>query len=165
MLRRCIAVLGLLLSFATASSCAQAVPLQAPGLPESQPLGISEPFFRPDPPVEPSKPPEGAGDREEVYIQKANMSPREVVAAYFEQQYRSYLGLTYIDISDLLDMDLQICRNIVTWSKALIQRRSLIRERGFCYVEDTAFDYAINYIGEEDLSDGRTEFWSRFHTL
>ena len=92
-----------------------------------------------------------------VFSPAKTLSVEETIEAYFDEQYKAYINLAYADISSILDMEQQSNRNMISWTKMLAQRRRLIDEYDFCYVEKTMFEYSINY--EEQPDDERLEFW------
>lgn len=94
----------------------------------------------------------------DVYIPDHSLTMEETIEQFFEQQYNAYTSLQYIDITYLLDMDQSRNHNPLIWLESLIQRRSLIAQNEFCYVERTKYPYRITY--EEKAKDGRMEFWS-----
>jgi len=92
-----------------------------------------------------------------VYIPAHPLTMEETIQQFFEQQYNAYTSLQYIDISYLLDMDQNRFRNALTWLENLIQRRRLISENNFCYVDTNKYPYTINY--EEEAQDRRMDFY------
>lgn len=94
-----------------------------------------------------------------VYVPAQPLTREETIRQFFKHQYKAYTSLQYIDISYLLDMNQSRLRNSLVWLENLIQRRRLIAEQRFCYVETTKYPYLITY--QEKAEDGRMEFWSR----
>lgn len=91
---------------------------------------------------------------------KVELGPRDVIEAYFDRMYTTYITNEPEDFSDLLDMSQEVNQNMVTWQNMLLQRRRLIAENNLAYVETERFDYQINYAEQAD--DERMEFWSRY---
>lgn len=81
----------------------------------------------------------------------------ETIEEFFAQQYKAYISLQYIDISYLIDTEQMRNRNPLIWLENLVQRRRLLAEQNYCFVETTKKQYAINY--EEKPKDQRMEFW------
>lgn len=94
-----------------------------------------------------------------IYTPSHSLTIEETIYQYFEQQYEAYINLQYIDFTSLLDMSEARNRNSVVWLKTLIQRRRLIEENGFAYIETVKFPYEILY--EKEPRDERMDFWNR----
>lgn len=111
------------------------------------------------PPItqEPEPEPEEAGPA--VFEPEYAMTLEETVEAYFEQQYLSYMTFTDIDLSAILDMRSTNNQNMARWTQMQTQRRKLILEHDFCYVEDAGFPYAVVF--EEEPEDDRMRVWER----
>ena len=90
----------------------------------------------------------------------AALSAEQTIQAYFEQQYLSYINLSYTDISPLLDMEQAQNRNLVVWLQTLTQRRRLLTQHNLCYVETQKFPYTIQYLQNNELTDDRMNFWN-----
>ena len=86
-------------------------------------------------------------------------SANQTIGAYFDAHYRSYISMQDIDISELLDMEIDSNHNLITWLSMLNQRRRLLHDNDLCYVETEAFDYEIVYDSEPE--DNRMQFWKR----
>jgi len=89
----------------------------------------------------------------------SSRSAEEVIDAYFDAHYRSYLSMQDIDITELLDMEKDTNHKLITWLSMLNQRRRLIYENDLCYVETEAFPYQIVY--DDEAEDNRMQFWKR----
>ncbi len=94
-----------------------------------------------------------------IYAPAHPLTVEETIQQFFEQQYNAYAALQYIDISSLLDMNQNRLHNSLIWLESLIQRRKLISENQFCYVDTIKHPYRITY--QEKAEDGRMEFWNR----
>ena len=90
-----------------------------------------------------------------VYVPDESLGPEETVEAYFEQLYYSYISFSDIDLSSIVDMEQRTNRTAEVWMQLHNQRRRLIRENGYCYVEAEMYPYTITYIEEEELADPR----------
>lgn len=111
----------------------------------------------PDPTAEDTGNEEPEDELETVYEPAYNLSPKELVEAYFEQQYLAWSNLEHIDISSILDMENSANRNMLKWSEYLTRRRRLLLENGFCHVDTEQLPYVIEY--DEAPEDDRMELW------
>lgn len=145
-------IIILLISLLLASCVAEPQPEQRPD------QSISE-VQNPEPPVTLLPPQEQEDDDPLVYKPGKNMTIEETVEAYFEQQYIAYSTFTDIDMSAIVDMKSTTNRNMVRWLKMLTQRRKLIFEYDFSYVETEKFPYAILF--EEEAEDDRMRIWEQ----
>lgn len=95
--------------------------------------------------------------------QEANRAPsltaRETIAQFFDRQYEAYTTLQNREFDDLLDMTTLRNRNEEVWIKTLVQRRNLIAQQDFCYVNTTHFPYKITF--EKYAKDERMRVWSQ----
>jgi hypothetical protein len=96
------------------------------------------------------------------WLAAAAHHPFEVIEAYFEIQYLSYIHNHQVDFSPILDINQFGTYNIDRWMAGLVQRRRLIEENSLCYVNTEKYDYTINLIEEEDLNDVRMDFADDF---
>lgn len=94
-----------------------------------------------------------------VYSPSHPLNMEETIAVFFEQQYNAYVQMQYIDLSALVDLSQMRNKNSLIWQETLIQRRKLIAENNFCYVETTKHPYKIIY--EKEPRDQRMEFWNK----
>lgn len=85
-------------------------------------------------------------------------TPEAAVRNYFCALYDSYLAMLPIDLSEVVDLDFEMMRNVQNWNSLLAMRRSIISENGYCYVETSRFPYTIKYIKESELSDQRMDY-------
>lgn len=92
-----------------------------------------------------------------IYIPAQPLTKEETIRQFFEQQYNAYTSLQYIDISYLINMEQNRFRNALTWLENLIQRRRLISDNKFCYVDTNKYHYTISY--EEEAKDRRMDFY------
>lgn len=95
-----------------------------------------------------------------AYRRKKDMTAEEIVEAYFEQQYLSYTTFKDVDLSEIIDKRSKNNQNMVRWLKMLTQRRKLIAENNFCYIETEAFSYTISF--EQEVSDQRMDIWEKW---
>lgn len=111
------------------------------------------------PPEPESLPPEPKPEAVKAVVSDPEWSAEQTIAAYFDAHYQSYISMTDIDISGLLDDSQKTNQNLITWLQMLNQRRRLLKEHDLCYVETEAFPYEIVY--DEQAEDDRMTFWSR----
>jgi len=147
--------ISLLLVFLMLCGCA-ASPAPAPASSvsvlssaEAEPIPTPEP--EPLPPPVPAVPKAVSADPE--------WDEKQTIAAYFDTVYQSYLTMTDIDISGLLDTEQMTNQNLMVWLQMLNQRRRMLKEQDLCYVETEQFDYEIVY--DEQAEDDRMTFWQR----
>ncbi|MDR2932963.1 MAG: amidase domain-containing protein [Oscillospiraceae bacterium] len=96
-----------------------------------------------------------------TYIPEDGALPEQIIDAYFEQQYIAYASHTAIDLSHLVDTTLSRMRNTLAWFELLIQRRRLLDENDLCYVDTRMLPYEIIYIDDDDIDDGRVDYWEK----
>ena len=131
------------------------VPSQPQPIPSSIQPAVSSAEAEPQP--EPQLPPEPEPPK--AVVSDPDWNEEQTVAAYFDALYQSYLSMTDIDISGLLDMEQKTNQNLTVWLQMLNQRRRLIKDHDLCYVETEQFHYEIVY--DEQAEDDRMKFWQR----
>ena len=89
-------------------------------------------------------------------------NPTDIIYAYFEMKYLSYIYLQEVDLRPVLDMTRFGTYNIERWMANLVQRRRLLWETNLAFVNTERHDFTINFIGEEELNDIRMEHWASF---
>lgn len=94
-----------------------------------------------------------------IYVPPEGQTAQDTVRAYFEQMYLSYIHLTDIDLTAILDTRYFSVYNSIQWAELLTKRRRLLLENGLCYVETDAFPYQIRFLRDNELEDGRLEYW------
>lgn len=92
------------------------------------------------------------------YSGAENKRPQTAVFNYFNALYDSYIAMLPVDISKTVDLDFEIMENIQNWNTLLAMRRSIIFEKGYCYVETERFPFSISYISKKDLDDQRMDY-------
>ncbi len=92
-----------------------------------------------------------------VYKATKSMSPEETVEAYIEQVYSGYANLSYIDVSEIVEMRFQGNKNMINWIKLMMQRRRLLKDESLCYVETQRYPYSITF--EDAPVDERMGPW------
>lgn len=98
---------------------------------------------------------------EEVdFIELKRSSPKAVVTRYFSALYDSYTAMLPVDITSIVDTDFEMMQNVLNWNTLLQMRRSIISEKGYCYVETERFEYDIEFIKKRDLDDQRMDYVS-----
>lgn len=132
--------------------------------PESEPDEWEAPAGQPPGEEEPS--PEDAAFLAQLdaltYRMEQAPQPEEVIQIYLELQYLGYSYLQTVDLGLVLDLDDELMQNLDIWLDLLTQRRRLLSDTELCYVEREQFDFEINYIAPEELSDQRLEFWEDY---
>ncbi|MBP0981906.1 MAG: amidase domain-containing protein [Oscillospiraceae bacterium] len=95
------------------------------------------------------------------FVAKADSarSDKETIELYFKAHYDSYITMLDADITEIIDMENSNMKNLTVWLSMLNQRRRLLKENEFCYVETTPFEYEIVY--EDTPEDDRMNFWQR----
>ena len=94
------------------------------------------------------------------YNAPASTTPEIAVINYFGALYRSYLTMLPMDLSPIIDLDFEMMANVQSWNDLLAMRRSIIYEKGYCFVETEHLPYTINYISKKDLDDQRMDYVS-----
>ncbi len=109
--------------------------------------------------------PEKVSEKEAVYElteikynAPASKTPEIAVINYLGALYDSYLTMLPMDISPIIDLDFEMMANVQNWNNLLAMRRSIISEKGYCFVETKHLPYTINYISKKDLDDQRMDF-------
>lgn len=156
-MKRLVILLCISLLFSSCGSAAQIRPQEPAAEPSAEAHSSSQDMLDEAPG---NKPEADYNVIEAVYNPEPDMTAEEIVKAYFEQMYLSYIRLAYIDVSALFDMTNSANRNMLRWSKMLVQRRRLLQETGLCYVETEEFPYTIEY--DEVPEDGRMDRWKEW---
>ena len=92
------------------------------------------------------------------YNAPASTTPEIAVINYFSALYRSYLTMLPMDLSPIIDLDFEMMGNVQNWNDLLAMRRSIIYEKGYCFVETEHLPYTINYFSKKDLDDQRMDY-------
>lgn len=92
------------------------------------------------------------------YIAPPASTPEMAVINYFDALYDSYIAMLPVDISPAIDLDFEIMQNIQNWNSLLAMRRSIISEKGYCFVETERFPFTIDYFPEKELDDQRMDY-------
>ena len=108
-------------------------------------------------PEEPSAP-EEPKPSEIKYIAPPAKTPEMAVINYFDALYDSYTAMLPVDISPAIDTDSEMMRNVQNWNSLLAMRRSIISEKGYCFVETERFPFTIDYFSKSELDDQRMDY-------
>ena len=108
-------------------------------------------------PEEPSEP-EEPKPSEIKYIAPPAKTPEMAVINYFDALYDSYIAMLPVDISPAIDTDSEMMRNVQNWNTLLAMRRSIISEKGYCFVETERFPFTIDYFPKSELDDQRMDY-------
>ena len=95
-----------------------------------------------------------------VFVPEGELGAQETIRAYFDQHYRAYGSLQYIDVGSIADMGRTAMANSAVWLQSLTMRRRLLKEQGLCYVETRLYPYTLTFVRESALSDPRVDFWA-----
>ncbi|MDR2908366.1 MAG: amidase domain-containing protein, partial [Oscillospiraceae bacterium] len=136
--------------------------LPAPSRPEQAPSELGE---APEPPQKSEEPPPTPEEIFEerlanVYWQiEGTTDPEQVITGYLALQNLSYYSLREVDLRVVLDMNEFPSYNEERWFNNLVQRRRLLAQTGYCYVNTEPLDYRLKIISEEELADERMDYW------
>jgi hypothetical protein len=108
-------------------------------------------------PEEPSEP-EEPKPSEIKYVAPPAKTPEMAVINYFDALYDSYTAMLPVDISPAIDTDSEMMRNVQNWNSLLAMRRSIISEKGYCFVETERFPFTIDYFPKSELDDQRMDY-------
>ncbi|MBE6899065.1 MAG: hypothetical protein E7479_00130 [Ruminococcaceae bacterium] len=92
------------------------------------------------------------------YVAPPASTPEMAVINYFDALYDSYIAMLPMDISPAINLDFEIMQNIQNWNSLLAMRRSIISEKGYCFVETERFPFTIDYFPEKELDDQRMDY-------
>ncbi len=86
----------------------------------------------------------------------------EVIFTYLDNAYTAYASLAYTDMADFFNTDTDLNKNMLVGLEMLIQRRALISQFDFAYVDTTKHLYKITF--EADAEDAPDDFWEERYT-
>ncbi len=92
-----------------------------------------------------------------ITVPVKTLSLEETIESYFLAKYDIYTSMQYVDLRYYLDLSYLNNENYTRWLKNLVQRRKVIEENQYFFVEKEQKDFEINF--NDAPEDNRMDFY------